>query len=79
MALLKKQKEEKLKAPGKPIPVADEPSRPKKPAPAARQQTRQEGGAEGEEGAPPPQRQNKWYMGQYGQTEGEVTLTSHTL
>jgi hypothetical protein len=69
MASLKKQKDEKMKAPQKPVaPTTDEPAKPK----AEKKAKDAKGGVgESEIEVAVPEKATKWYMGQYGQTEDD--------
>lgn len=74
MAMLRKQKEEKMKGnkPVVPLPVDKDKEKEKLQRPSKLKQAQVEAAQPegGEESAPPvTARQNKWYMGQYGQTD----------
>ncbi|KAK7095934.1 uncharacterized protein [Littorina saxatilis] len=67
MALLKKQKEDKLAQPAKPVVNMDE----KKSVVARPQKAATAKGEDSAAEAAPAQKATKWYMGQYGQTEDD--------
>lgn len=66
MALLRKAKEERLKNAGRVVVPVLEEKPTEKPSKLQQAQAQMQ-----EEGQPAPQRPNKWYMGQYGQTDDD--------
>ncbi|KAK7479539.1 hypothetical protein BaRGS_00029256, partial [Batillaria attramentaria] len=70
MALLRKQKEERMKGPTKPPAIPDDKEK-EKQSKLKQAQAQATQGTEGEEGPVVRRQQTKWYMGQYGQTDDD--------